>query len=72
MSQLRQTRINLSYCLFVGTRHLDNRTGQQGTTDNNLSTEELRKIYSEHKLEREDYDPQAVQMKLRVGFNRAK
>jgi len=33
-----------------------------------MSTEEIKKLMSQHPLDAKDYDPYAVQMKIRVGF----
>ena len=38
----------------------------------NMSIEEMKKMMADHPLERTDYDPYVVQMKLRVGFNKPK
>jgi hypothetical protein len=37
-----------------------------------MSIEEIKKLMSEHPLDEKDFDPYAVQMKIRSGFNNKK
>jgi hypothetical protein len=37
-----------------------------------MTIEEMKKLMAEHPLERKDFDPYNVQMKIRVGFNKPK
>jgi len=39
---------------------------------NQVSTEEIKKLMSQHPLDAKDYDPYSVQMKIRVGYLKAK
>jgi len=37
-----------------------------------MTIDEMKKMMAEHKLDRKDYDPCDVQMKIRVGFEKPK
>jgi len=39
---------------------------------NQLSIEEIRKLLSQHSLDAKDYDPYAVQLKIRIGYSKGK
>ena len=37
-----------------------------------MSIEEIKKLMSEHPVDEKDFDPYAVQMKIRIGFSNKK
>jgi hypothetical protein len=58
--------------LLQSDRHLINILTWSISGENHMSTEEVKKLMSEHTLDRKDYDPYAVQMKIRVGYVKTK
>ena len=56
--------------IITGSNYSNERPAFKG--DQRMSIEEINKLMSELPLDEKDFDPYAVQMKIRIGFNNKK
>jgi len=63
-------KIMLFKLIITGPNYSTGRPALKG--DHRMSIEEIKKLMSELPLDEKDFDPYAVQMKIRIGFNNKK